>query len=211
MKLLLISDHENSFLWDYYVPGRLDGIDLILSCGDLKPEYLSFLVTMGRAPVLYVCGNHDGRYEKTPPEGCDCIEDKLVTIKGLRILGMGGSMRYKPGTYQYTEREMARRMNRMALRLCRTRGFDILLTHAPMAGVGDGTDLPHRGFETFKRAVDKYHPAYHIHGHVHKEYDFRFRRERQYGETTVINAWMSHILEIDMNGIHKSSPPSRRK
>ena len=50
MKLLLISDHENSFLWDYYVPGRLDGIDLILSCGDLKPEYLSFLVTMGRAP-----------------------------------------------------------------------------------------------------------------------------------------------------------------
>ena len=89
MKLLLISDHENSFLWDYYVPGRLDGIDLILSCGDLKPEYLSFLVTMGRAPVLYVCGNHDGRYERTPPEGCDCIEDKLVTIKGLRILGMG--------------------------------------------------------------------------------------------------------------------------
>lgn len=120
-------------------------------------------------------------------------------------------MRYKPGTYQYTEREMARRMNRMALRLCRTRGFDILLTHAPMAGVGDGTDLPHRGFETFKRAVDKYHPAYHIHGHVHKEYDFRFRRERQYGETTVINAWMSHILEIDMNGIHKNSPPSRGK
>ena len=38
MKLLLISDHENSFLWDYYVPGRLDGIDLILSCGDLKPR-----------------------------------------------------------------------------------------------------------------------------------------------------------------------------
>ena len=70
----------------------------------------------------------------------------------------------------------------------------------------DGTDLPHRGFETFKRAVDKYHPAYHIHGHVHKEYDFRFRRERQYGETTVINAWMSHILEIDMNGIHKNKP-----
>ena len=35
--------------------------------------------------------------------------------------------------------------------------------------------------------------------------------ERKYGETTVINAWMSHILEIDMNGIHKNSPPSRGK
>ena len=112
MKLLLISDHENSFLWDYYVPGRLDGIDLILSCGDLKPEYLSFLVTMGRAPVLYVCGNHDGRYEKTPPEGCDCIEDKLVTIKGLRILGMGGCPVYNRGPHQYTERQMERRLRK---------------------------------------------------------------------------------------------------
>ena len=113
MKLLLISDHENSFLWDYYVPGRLDGIDLILSCGDLKPEYLSFLVTMGRAPVLYVCGNHDGRYEKTPPEGCDCIEDKLVTIKGLRILGMGGCPVYNRGPHQYTERQMERRLRKV--------------------------------------------------------------------------------------------------
>ena len=58
MKLLLISDHENSFLWDYYVPGRLDGIDLILSCGDLKPEYLSFLVTMGRAPRFGASQSH---------------------------------------------------------------------------------------------------------------------------------------------------------
>ena len=50
MKLLLLSDKESPYLWDYYQPGRLDGIDLILSCGDLKSNYLSFLVTMGRAP-----------------------------------------------------------------------------------------------------------------------------------------------------------------
>ena len=52
MKLLLLSDKESPSLWDYYQPGRLDGIDLILSCGDLKSNYLSFLVTMGRAPLL---------------------------------------------------------------------------------------------------------------------------------------------------------------
>ena len=78
MKILLVSDEESSYLWDYYQPGRLDGIDLILSCGDLKAEYLSFLVTMGKAPLLYIHGNHDVDYVNRPPEGCDCIEDKLV-------------------------------------------------------------------------------------------------------------------------------------
>ena len=43
MKLLLISDEEDKFLWDYYRPGNLKGIDMILSAGDLKAEYLSFL------------------------------------------------------------------------------------------------------------------------------------------------------------------------
>ena len=56
MKLLLVSDEESPYFWDYYRPGRLDGIDLILAAGDLKADYLSFLVTMGRAPVLYIHG-----------------------------------------------------------------------------------------------------------------------------------------------------------
>ena len=76
MKLLLLSDKESPYLWDYYQPGRLSGYDLMLSCGDLNPKYLSFLVTMGRARLLYVHGNHDTGYERTPPEGCECIEDK---------------------------------------------------------------------------------------------------------------------------------------
>ena len=82
MKVLLLSDVESPYFWDYYEPGRLDGVDLILSCGDLSSKYLTFLVTMGRAPLLYVHGNHDKTYVLHPPEGCDCVEDKLVTVKG---------------------------------------------------------------------------------------------------------------------------------
>ena len=73
MKLLLVADEEAPYLWDFYQPGRLDGIDLILSCGDLKQEYLEFLVTMGNKPLYYVHGNHDKGYEKFPPEGCECF------------------------------------------------------------------------------------------------------------------------------------------
>ena len=90
MKILAVSDEECAALWENYVPGRLKEYDLILSCGDLKAEYLSFLVTMARCPVLYVHGNHDEAYDRFPPEGCDCIEDKLVVYNGLRILGLGG-------------------------------------------------------------------------------------------------------------------------
>ena len=97
MKILLISDEEDKYLWDYYRPGRFDGIDLILSAGDLKPEYLSFLVTMANRPLLYIHGNHDGRYEAFPPEGCDCIDDRLVVVNGLRILGLGGCPLYSGG------------------------------------------------------------------------------------------------------------------
>ena len=144
MKILLVSDEECLYLWDYYRPGRLDGIDLILSCGDLNAEYLSFLVTMGRAPVLYVHGNHDGGYDKHPPEGCTCIEDQVVCVGGLRILGLGGSPWYSGGPHQYTEREMERRIRRLRYRLYRTGRVDIVVTHAPARGYGDEEAGPTR-------------------------------------------------------------------
>lgn len=197
MKLLLLADEESKYLWDYYQPGRLDRIDLILSCGDLNAEYLSFLVTMGRAPLLYVHGNHDRTYDVRPPEGCDCIEDKLVTVNGLRILGLGGSMRYNGGPNQYTEREMARRLMKLWPRLILRGGVDIVVTHSPVQGLGDGSDLPHRGFSCFYRLLDRFHPRYLIHGHVHKSYGSEFQRTLSYGSTTIINAYETYILELE--------------
>lgn len=196
MKLLLLSDKEDSFLWDHYRPGCLDGIDLILSCGDVKASYLSFLVTMGRAPVFYVHGNHDTRYLNEPPEGCDCIDDKLVEYKGLRILGLGGCAVYSREPFQYTERQMQRRIARRRFDLWRAGGLDILLTHAPATGYGDQPDYAHRGFDCLNTLVEKYHPQYHIHGHVHMNYGHDVPRTMQHGDTTVINAWNKYILEI---------------
>ena len=113
MKILVLSDEESPALYDYYVPGRLKEYDLILSCGDLKANYLSFIVTMAHAPVKYVYGNHDTNYDVRPPEGCDCIDEDLIVFKGLRILGLGGCMRYNSGGHQYTEAEMRKRINRL--------------------------------------------------------------------------------------------------
>ena len=196
MKILLLADKEDPYLWDYYRPGRLDGIDLILSCGDLKASYLSFLVTMGRAPVFYVHGNHDLRYAAEPPEGCECIDDRLVEYKGLRILGLGGSAFYCDQPLQYTERQMKRRIVRRRRDLRKAGGLDILLTHAPAAGWGDGEDYAHRGFECFNDLIEEMQPRYHVHGHVHMNYSYGAPRTMQHGATEVINAWGKYLLEI---------------
>lgn len=197
MKLLLMSDVEDAYLWDYYQPGRLKEYDLMLSAGDLKAEYLRFLVTMGRSPLLYVHGNHDGYYAQDEPEGCECVEDQLVVVKGLRILGLGGSARYSEGEHQYTEAQMRRRIRKLSFALRRAKGVDIVLTHAPLRNLGDGEDMAHRGFEAFYPLLEKWKPKYLVHGHMHPNYIHGQKPVQQWGDTQIINAYKRYVLEID--------------
>ena len=197
MKLLLISDKECPALWDFYQPGRLKGVDMILSCGDLNAKYLSFLVTMGGMPLVYVHGNHDKTYDRNPPEGCDCAEDRILRVKGLRILGLGGSYLYSGGPHQYTERQMEARIQRLRFQLWRSGGVDIVLAHSPIRGYGDGEDYAHRGFACLLQLVDKYQPKYLIHGHVHANYGADLPRVLRRGETTIINAYERFLLDTD--------------
>lgn len=197
MRVLTLADEECQALWDYYSPGKLNEYDLILSCGDLKSSYLSFLVTMGKAPVFYVHGNHDGSYRDYPPEGCECIEDRIITYRGLRILGLGGSMRYNPGDHQYTDTQMRRRIRKLKWKLCRAGGVDIVVTHAPPKGLGDGEDYAHRGSEALLELLDKYHPRYLIHGHVHLSYGHEIPREMDYNGTKIINAYERYVIDVE--------------
>ena len=196
MKILAVSDIESKALWDYFDKSRLEGIDVIVSCGDLKAEYLSFLATFFYGPVLYVHGNHDESYEKKPPEGCICIEDQVFVHQGIRFLGLGGSMRYKPGPFQYTDRQMILRAVRLWPKIAAHHGFDVLVTHAPAFGQGDAPTPAHQGFKSFLSLMDRYSPRVHLHGHVHLNYDPLSGRVRRYQETTIINAYEKYVFEL---------------
>ena len=196
MKILSISDEECPALWDHYVPGRLRDYDLILSCGDLNAKYLSFLVTMAKCPVLYVHGNHDGSYESRPPEGCDCIDGHIVTYNGVRILGLGGCRQYHRGPHQYTDAQMRRRIRKLRWKLWRMGGVDIVVTHAPPEGLGDAEDRAHWGFPALRELLDKYHPKYLVHGHVHISYGHDIPREIDYTGTRVVNAYERYVIEV---------------
>ena len=197
MKILVLADTADKALWDYLDRRLLEGVELVLACGDLPAEYLSFLTCFTHAPIYYVHGNHDTGYDTKPPEGCECVDDDIVVFNGVRILGLGGSMRYRPNQpYMFNEKEMARRVRKLRRKLRKHKGFDILLAHAPALGVGDMEDLPHRGFQVFLDLMDRYKPRYLVHGHVHQEYSaLGFARERKYGDTTVINAYKRYYID----------------
>ena len=105
-------------------------------------------------------------------------------------------MRYKQkGEHQYTQRQMKLRVLRLGFQLYRHGGFDILLTHAPAYQLNDGSSLCHTGFEAFNLLLDRYHPRYFIHGHVHLNYGPQHPRRDVYGDTQVINAYESYTFE----------------
>lgn len=204
MKILLLADREEKKLWGDWsesLKERLSEVELILSAGDLDPDYLEFIVTMLNRPLVYVRGNHDSKYDVKPPEGCIDADGRIVEVQGLRIMGLGGSMRYKPGaSNMYTEAEMQRRIRSLYRRRIRSilkggKDFDILLTHAPCKGYGDMEDIPHRGFECFNQLLTQYRPRLHCFGHVHQEYG-RFRRTLEHPSGAVlINASGYYIFD----------------
>src|SRR5947209_17727455 len=131
MRILAVSDQVDPVLYDYFDVDRWRAahIDLLISCGDLSAEYLSYLVSRFDVPIFYVHGNHDRAYHESPPEGCDSIDGKHVTWKGLRILGLGGSPWYNGGPDQYDEGAMTWRIRRLQPRLWLSRGVDLVVTH----------------------------------------------------------------------------------
>ena len=170
MKILLLADEESRYYWDYFEKSKLEGIDLIISCGDLAPQFLSFIATFAKVPILYVHGNHDTCYDETPPDGCICIDDDVYVYNGVRIAGLGGSMCYNFGTYQFTEDEMKKRVRKLRRKIKKAGGLDILITHSPAFELNDSTDLPHTGFRAFYQILDEYEPMLFAHGHVHINY-----------------------------------------
>lgn len=197
MRILAVADTVSKYLYEYYTPGKLSDFDLILACGDLSRDYLEFLVDASRCPVLYVRGNHDESFESRPPEGCICVEDRVYVHDGVRILGLGGSHKYREGGVMFTEKQMSRRIKRLRFKIWRRKGFDILMTHSPARHLNDFDSLTHRGFECFNGLLKKYRPKYFIHGHIHKNYGINIPQRSEHDGTTVINAYDYCVFEYE--------------
>jgi Icc-related predicted phosphoesterase len=164
-------------------------------------------------PLLYVPGNHDPNVRaadttwmpldhRVPipgPEGCDNVDGRIMQVQGLRVAGLGGSLRYKDGPNQYTQAQMRwRALNlefRARLKRARSgRRLDVFITHAPPFGVSPAEDAAHVGFVAFNRIIQRLHPVLLVHGHVHPY--GKSQPERRDADTRVINAIPSRMIEL---------------
>jgi len=202
MRVLTISDQVSDYLHSPSLAHHAQGVELVLSCGDLPAYYLEYIVSILNVPLFYVMGNHGGDGgEKVFPNGGENIDMRAVEYKGLLIAGLEGSMRYNNRPhFQYTENEMRAKIAAlspalMVNRACYGRYLDVLITHAPPYHIHDGDDLTHRGFKSFVWFIDHYQPRYLIHGHKHV-YDSRDEKITQRGATTIVNAYGYKILDI---------------
>ena len=185
----------------------------MLGCGDLPFDYLEYLVSRLDVPLLYVPGNHDpslrpmdstfAPLRTEPPElgplGCINVDGRLIEASGLRIAGLGGSLRYKEGPNQYTQGQMGRRALTLEVRIRlkrarRGRKLDILMTHAPPFGLAEAKDAAHVGFVAFLRLIRHFQPVIAVHGHVHAY--GRVIPERHLGATRVVNVVPWRVIEI---------------
>ncbi|HUA31821.1 MAG TPA: metallophosphoesterase [Streptosporangiaceae bacterium] len=187
VRVLAVSDEVDDVLLADVSAAR--GAALILACGDLPLDYLASLMNRLDIPLAFVPGNHDPdlsgyRFSRagltlrasmpvrTPwPDGAVNADGRVVDVAGLRVAGLGGCLRYNQGPNQYTDRQQARRALALRARArCRrirdARPVDVLITHAPPRGVGDGDDPPHRGFAALRGLAAALRPAALLHGHV---------------------------------------------
>ncbi len=203
MKILSISDFVEPILQDRLDRKRFAGVDLILSCGDLPPEYLSGLADTLHAPLFYVRGNHDIRHKSKRPLGCTDLNARLERFQGISVLGLEGSRWYNGGPYQYREREMRSIIRWLRPKIWLNRGVDIIITHAPPRHIHDAEDRCHRGFESFRGLIDRYSPDYFIHGHIHGLFSDSSERITVMGKTKVINTYGHYLFEIEDHGNSK--------
>lgn len=208
--------------------GAARGAQLILACGDLPFDYLRYLIDALDVPLAFVPGNHDpdlhgyrrsraglvlraGIPTAEPwPPGAVNADGRVVDVLGLHIAGLGGCPRYREGPNQYTERQQAWRARRLRARARwhgRGRPVDVLLTHAPPRGVGDGEDAPHRGFDALHPLVAALRPPLLLHGHVHPF--GAAAPSRRLGRTLVCNVVGRHLFDIEpaagYTGAHASN------
>ncbi len=172
-------------------------VDLIVSCGDLPPEYLSSLTLAFDVPMCYVKGNHDFRYREKPPVCGIDLHANVFGFKGLRFFGLEGSRWYNGGPYQYTERRMKRLAGKMRPVLWWKGGVDVIVTHAPPRHIHDDEDPCHKGFGIFRTLIERYRPLYFLHGHVHGVFDDPEKRVTKTGRTKVVNCCGYIFLDIE--------------
>lgn len=156
-----------------------EGIDTIIHCGDICTdgnieEILDFMDWYSQLKIpykIFVNGNHDLPFELEPEENLNLIpnniiwlNDRLITIKSVRILGISSFPNFDLFTFK---------------------NADMLLSHYPPWGIRDDG----YGSREILNYVADLKPQYHIFGHNHSDFGVS-----KIDKTIFINASIFHLV-----------------
>ncbi|MGL4970366.1 MAG: metallophosphoesterase family protein [Cetobacterium sp.] len=198
MKILAVSDEATL---ERYSPEVLKemfkDIELIVSCGDVSNRYLDYIFTILNKDLVYVNGNHiyaedhDISFCKNLDSGENC------TVKGIKVVGFDGSHIYSRGNHQYSEKDVFFMVMKSYVKTM-FKTVDLVISHSPVGGINEGDDPIHKGFNSYRKAVDLLKPKYWLHGHVHLKSHHEIREE-QLENTKIINVFGYKVLDLDFS------------
>lgn len=185
MKAVVISDthnkhHELKVKFPSYFK---EEYDFIFHAGDISgfgsiPEINDFLTWFSSLDnfkhKVFIAGNHDWGFEKTPslikpmiPDNVIYLEDSMVEIERVKIWGSPQSPRFFNWAFNRDRGEDIRRYWDMI-----PDDIDIVITHSPPFGAGDYVVYTHEsvGCKDLTDTIHRVKPKYHLSGHVHGGY-----------------------------------------
>lgn len=185
MKLLAIADRNPGI--DIAQVVATEGVDLIVTLGDLERHDLLGLLEVTTIPKLGVYGNHDSGNYMNELAITD-MHRATVKYQDISFGGLQGCVRYKdnPDAIMSTQEETWQLMA----------GFpyvDVFLTHCPPRGVNDEDELAHQGFDALREYVERVKPKYLLHGHTYPTDETMVTK---LGDTTIIYVHKYKIIEI---------------
>jgi Icc-related predicted phosphoesterase len=200
VRILAVSDEaERAFDYEKNRTALLP-IDGILGAGDLRPDYLDFLTSAFKAPLLYVLGNHDrgGGWEEGQHHVPEAIDGSWHDLGGLVIAGLSWPSDSK-GRAIHDDNLAWRQVASCFMRV-RGRRPDIIVSHAPPQGLGDAPeDHYHRGFAAYRWLLERLKPPVWVHGHTPLAASDRWWVT--HGQTTVVNVTGAVVLDFVRSGV----------
>lgn len=196
VRLLAVSDEpEKAFDFERnrHDVGR---IDAVVGCGDLEPNYLSYLADAFKSPLIYVRGNHDrGPNWKALAEDLpETLAGRCDWIEGISLLGLSWPGDERESHAIRSEQDAWLQVLPLGVRATGHRPL-IVMSHVPPRGLGDTPeDHYHRGFAAYEWLCKRLHPTLWLHGHTPMAAAPEWRV--RWGGTTLVNVTGAVVIEL---------------
>jgi Icc-related predicted phosphoesterase len=178
---------------------KLDGGDIFIHSGDIvdyhkkisEKEILDWVDKLPYKYKIIVLGNHDNITTKNLPENVFILNNKILSIMGLKIYGLTATLKEQQSTFDFNvsnEEGIKKQLNH-------DKEVDILVTHGSPKGILDIKFNQSIGSVSLLEFVKKTKPKYHLFGHTHHSKGIFFD-----GQTTFINnSFVRYLKNMSFN------------